>query len=74
MFAVVGAVVGYGAFLLSRYLLGFADIPEEMRFTEGQQIGAAVVFAIIFSIFFFRLTPTIRKQSKKVATNIERHF
>jgi uncharacterized protein YacL len=72
MFAVVGAVVGYGAFLLSRYLLGFADIPEEMRFTEGQQIGAAVVFAIIFSIFFFRLTPTIRKQSKKVATNIER--
>ena len=72
MFALVGAVVGYGAFLLAKYLVSFADIPEEMRFTQGQQIGAAVVFAIIFSIFFFRLTPTISRQGKKVAHNIER--
>lgn len=72
IFAMLGAVVGYGAFLLARYLISFADIPEEMWFTEGQQIGTAVIFAIIFSLFFLRLTPAIRKQSKKVASNIER--
>lgn len=72
MFAVVGGLVGYAVFLLTKFLLSFADIAPEMRWTQGQQVGAAVVFALIFSLFFFRLTPTIGKQSKKVATNIER--
>ena len=72
MFAVVGGVVGYVVFLLTKFLLSFADISPQMEWTQGQQIGAGIVFALIFSLLFYRLTPTIRKQGKKVATNIER--
>lgn len=72
VFASVGAAVGYGVFLLAKYLIGFADVPPDIGFTEGQQIVAAIISAIIFAILFFRLVPTISKQSKKAAKNIER--
>ncbi len=72
VFASVGAAVGYGVFLLVKYLIGFADVPPDIGFTEGQQIIAAIIFAIIFAILFFRLVPTISKQSKRAAKNIER--
>jgi len=71
VFTLVGGIIGYGAFLLTKYLLTISDIGPGRGFTQWQQIGAAVVFVIIFALLFFRLTPSVKRQSQKMAKNIE---
>ena len=71
VFTLVGIAIGYGVFLLTSFLLDINDKLSELAFTAGQQIGAAITFAIIFGIIFFRITPVIGKQSLKVAKDIE---
>lgn len=67
----LGAILGYGLseLLVLWYTKSGGDLNEVL--TEGQQIGVGIAFAIIFGIIFFRLTPAIRRQSVKVADNIE---
>ncbi len=67
----LGAIVGYGFFELLGLWYSKSGNNLDATFTEGQQIGIGIVFAIIFGIIFFRLTPAIRRQSVKVADNIE---
>lgn len=67
----LGAIVGYGFFELMGLWYSKSGNNLDATFTEGQQIGIGIVFAIIFGIIFFRLTPAIRRQSVKVADNIE---
>ncbi|HPR23573.1 MAG TPA: PIN domain-containing protein [Bacillota bacterium] len=71
VFTLVGGIIGYGAFLLTKYLLTISDIGPGRGFTQWQQIGAAIVFVIIFALLFFRLTPSVKRQSQKMARNIE---
>ncbi len=71
MFTVVGLIVGYGVFALLRFWLIKTGAPVDANFTEVQQETMGIIFAIIFGIIFFRLTPTIRRQGIKVAENIE---
>ena len=72
MITVIGAVLGNGLFLLFAYglskagMINFANI-----FTKNQQLGIALVFAIIFGILFYRLAPAIIKGSQKLADGIE---
>ena len=67
----LGAILGYGLseLLVLWYTKSGGDLNEVL--TEGQQVGVGIAFAIIFGIIFFRLTPAIRRQSVKVADNIE---
>lgn len=68
---IVGAIVGYGVFLLCEFLLEFTHYKDAVQLTETQELWVAVLFAIIFGLIFFRLTPTLGKQGSKVAANIE---
>lgn len=68
---ILGAILGYGVFQLIGYWLTKSGVDINATFTEAQLIGIGIVFAIIFGIIFFRLTPAITRQSAKVADNIE---
>ncbi|MEG0923919.1 MAG: TRAM domain-containing protein [Anaerovoracaceae bacterium] len=71
IFTLVGAGVGYGIFLLGKWWAEYAFIGVGETFTATQQLVTAAILAIIFGIIFYRLTPTIGRQSAKMADNIE---
>ena len=68
---VAGSVVGYGVFLLTKFFVSLSGHEEWVDFSGIQEICVALLFALIFGLLFFRLTPTFRKQGNKVAQNIE---
>lgn len=68
---VIGALLGYGIFSLTKFLLVYAGHEELLNISGIQEVCVAVLFAIIFGLIFFRLTPVITKQGNKVAQNIE---
>ncbi|MGN0659775.1 MAG: PIN/TRAM domain-containing protein [Emergencia sp.] len=71
LFTILGAILGYGIFQLFAFWMSRNGIDLDAGFTPVEQMGMAAAFAIIFGIIFFRLTPVIRRQSVKVADNIE---
>lgn len=71
LFTIVGAFVGYGLFLLSVQLIQYSGVEIFEKFSRTEVYVAGVIFAIIFAIIFFRLTPLIRRGSVKMADNIE---
>jgi uncharacterized protein YacL len=71
VFTIVGAIVGYGAFLLGKFLLNLSQYKFPFSLNSTEQAFAAILCALIFALIFFRLTPTIGKQGSKVAANIE---
>lgn len=71
VFTLIGAALGYGVFLLLKFLVTLTDIQGDLKITEGQQAWIAIFIAIIFGVIFFRLIPALGKQSQKVAKNIE---
>lgn len=70
-FTFAGTVVGYGVSLLFEYLLDLSSVFPGFSLTGTQRFGVAVCCAIIFGIIFFRITPFIKRQSAKVAKDIE---
>ncbi|MCQ4635573.1 PIN/TRAM domain-containing protein [Anaerovorax odorimutans] len=71
VFTIVGAIVGYGVFLLAKFLVGLSDYGDKIHLSNTQEICVVALCALIFGLIFFRLTPTLGKQSSKVADNIE---
>ncbi|HKM28745.1 MAG TPA: PIN domain-containing protein [Anaerovoracaceae bacterium] len=71
LFTILGMALGYGSFLLCRAwaIEKFGGLGE--NYTPVQQIITGIVLAIIFGIIFYRLTPTIGRQSVKMADNLE---
>lgn len=67
----IGAIVGYGVFLLTKFLVSFAGYSEWVDFSGLQELCISLLFAIIFGLLFFRLMPTFTKQGNKMAKNIE---
>ncbi|MDO4545798.1 MAG: PIN/TRAM domain-containing protein [Bacillota bacterium] len=68
---IAGAIVGYGVFLLTVFLVDLAGHGEWVDFSRVQEICISASFAIIFGLIFFRLAPTLGKRSSKMADNIE---
>lgn len=68
---IIGAIVGYGVFLLARYLIDVAGYGEKISLSATQEVCVAALCALIFGLIFFRLTPALGKQGSKVADNIE---
>lgn len=66
----LGAIIGYGVFLLLGFWITKSGMNIDDIFSQFQQVGIGIAFAIIFGIIFYRLTPAIRRQSAKVADNI----
>jgi len=71
VFTSVGSIFGYGVFLLTKYLISVTGAGPDGGFTRMQQIGAAVIFVIIFGLIFFRLTPSMDRQGRKLSKKIE---
>lgn len=71
LFTILGAILGYGVFQLFSFWATKSGVDVDATFSQGEQLGIGIFFAIIFGIIFFRLTPLIRRQSLKVADNIE---
>ena len=67
LITVLGAAVGVGAFVLTRYLLTLAyGKTPEIIVGQVEQIIYAIIFAIIFAILFYRAFPAIGNKSKMV--------
>lgn len=71
VFTFVGAIFGYGVFLLSGYLIHVGNIAPNMSLNQWQRAAIAAVLVIIFGLIFFKLAPTLTRHSKKVSRNIE---
>lgn len=71
VFTVAGAIVGYGVFLLTKFLISFTEYEKLVNLSGIQELCISTSFAIIFGLIFFRLTPTLKKQGNKMASNIE---
>lgn len=71
IFTLIGVFLGFGVFLLVKFLAEDTGMVEELQLTDTQIFIVGVVCAIIFGILFFILTPTFGRQGAKVAKNIE---
>lgn len=71
LFTILGAILGYGAFELLNFWMEKTGVITAGEIPALQQTTMGLIFAIILGLIFFRLTPVIRRQSVKVADNIE---
>jgi len=69
---VIGIAIGYGVFLLARFLVGFSERLSAIEITETQQLIAAVVSSIFFGFVFFKLAPVLVRQGVKASKTIEK--
>ncbi len=58
VFTIVGAVLGYGAFLLVKFLARFFGHDDWVNFTNMQEFYISVSFALIFGLIFFQFVST----------------
>lgn len=70
LFAILGGVAGYGAFVLVRFLFRKNGVDFGTVMTPVQQYMLAGVMVLLFAIIFYRLLPIFARQSRKVANNI----
>ncbi len=68
-FTVLGALIGFELFELSKYLLEEFDFISDFSDSVETLIGA--VFVFIFGIIFYNITPALTRKSRKVADTIE---
>ena len=54
---IVGAIVGYGFYLLVKYWAGLQGYDMETEFTVAEQIFTVTALALIFAIIFHKLFP-----------------
>ncbi len=69
--ALLGALIGYGVYRLSMFLLEHFDVEFVNKMTTTHEIVAMTVTALLFGFIFFRLTPLFTRQGHKVADNIQ---
>ena len=73
VFTLVGALVGYGVFMLVKLILDLPDVRQKIHveFTGIWSIAVPIIFAFIFGFIFFKLAPFFTRKSRKVTANIE---
>ena len=68
---IAGALLGFGLYTLTKFLIILAGHKELVDFSEIQDMIISTLVAIIFGLIFFRLTPAFKKQGNKMANNLE---
>ena len=68
---VLGLLFGYGIYQLTSFIFAKLEITVIDDMTPMQQSMTALGFAVFFGLIFLILTPLIRRQSVRVAENIE---
>ena len=71
LFTGLGALTGYGVFLLCNFIMDFFELGDAFELSNIQEHLVIAALVIIFGLIFFRLTPALKNQSKKVANDIE---
>ena len=67
----VGGVVGYALFMLTRFLVERSGSTFFDDMTQGKLALCMIVYVLIFAFIFFMIVPLINRQGKKVAKGIE---
>ncbi len=70
LFTGLGALTGYGIFLLCNFIMEFFELGSKFELSNIQEHLVIAALVIIFGLIFFRLTPMIGKQGNKFADNI----
>ena len=70
LFTGLGALTGYGVFLLCSFIMEFFELGDRFELSNIQEHIVIAALVIIFGLIFFRLTPMIGKQGNKFADNI----
>ncbi|MCI6854295.1 MAG: PIN domain-containing protein [Firmicutes bacterium] len=71
-FTVLGGLIGYEAFALSRYLLRKVNNPAmQGGLSQSEELWAGIFFVFIFGVIFYRIAPALTRKSRKVADTIE---
>ena len=70
LFTGLGAIAGYGVFLLCNFIMEFFELQDMFELSNIQQHIVIAALVIIFGLIFFRLAPMIGKQGNKLADNI----
>ena len=68
---IAGAILGFGLYTLTKFLIILAGHKELVDFSVIQDMIISTLVAIIFGLIFFRLTPAFKKQGNKMANNLE---
>ena len=67
----VGGVVGYALFMLTRFLVERNGSDFFKGLTQGKLALCMIVYVLIFAFIFFMIVPLINRQSKKMAKSLE---
>ena len=71
-FTVLGGLIGYEAFELSRYLLTKVSHPDMQEgLSKSEELWIGIFFVFIFGVIFYRIAPALTRKSRKVADTIE---
>lgn len=71
-FTVLGGLIGYEAFALSRYLLTKVNNPAiQGGLSQSEELWVGIFFVFIFGVIFYRIAPALTRKSRKVADTIE---
>lgn len=70
LFTGLGALAGYGVYLLLTFIVEVTGKGDEFVLSSTQELCVVTALVIIFGLIFFKLAPAIGKQGNKVADNI----
>lgn len=68
---IIGAICGYGCYLLVKYIAGLMGFDMETELMAVENIFIAVALALIFAILLFKLFPLFTRGGRKAAINLE---
>ena len=71
VFTVLGMMLGYGAYQLTAYIAAGRGYDLSERLSVAENLFVTLVFAIIFGLIFYKLTPALTRQGRKAAVNLE---
>ena len=71
---VIGLIIGYGAYKLTAYIAAGRGYDLQDHLSMGENVFVAAIFAIIFGLLFYKLTPAFTRQGQKAAVNIESYL
>lgn len=70
LFTGLGALAGYGVFLLLEFLIHHSKYGDKFELSATQEFCVIAALVIIFGLIFFKLAPTIKKQGNKMADSL----
>ena len=71
VFTIIGLIIGYGAYQLTAYIAADRGFDLDEHLSAAEKLFVAVIFAIIFGLIFYKLTPVLTRQGRKAAVNFE---